>query len=173
MLRGMAVLARIQEEANREWEQRFNRMTLGEKRVELSQAINFPFYAAGLNALMLVILPVFVLSILIGYREWMLVATAIAIFLAGTGPVAGLHWGTHARLAKKYGVYLRTTEHTALDVLFCVMAVLALEVYFNYANSLEVNLALLVIAIVVQVILFRWAFFGRGPIKPLSTAPSK
>lgn len=170
MLRGMAVLARIQEEANREWQERFDSMTLDEKQAELRrEPRDMAFYAAGLNAVMLVgILPMFAYSIFVGYDPWfMAFGSGLTVFMAGAGPIAGLHWGGRVRLAKKYGVYVRTVEDRALDIIFGVMVAFALEVHFSYLNSLEVNLVLLAIGVLVQVILVRWAFFGKGPVKPL------
>lgn len=170
MLRGMIVLARIQEEANREWRERFDSMMLDEKRAELRrEPKEMAFYAAGLNAVMLVgILPMFAYSIFVGYDPWFMAFWAgLTVFMAGAGPIAGLHWGGRARLAKKYGIYVRTAADTALDILFGVMVAFAIEVHFSHMNSLEVNLVLLAVGIIVQMILFRWAFFGKGPVKPL------
>jgi hypothetical protein len=176
MLRGIAVATKLQEEMNQEWEDRLNRMTLDEKRVELGKTPDFSFYASGLNAVMLVgVLPMFTFRVFTGsgYNPWIIAWSSLMVFLAGAGPITGLHWGTHARLAKKYGVFMRTAEHRALDILFGVIVILALGTHFSYLNPLPINLILLAGGILAQIVLFRWVFLGTGPVNPPSTALSK
>lgn len=151
-------------EAQREWSERFNRMTLGEKLAELRKPQNTAFFAAGLNAVMLVMNILLGVKIAVGYDAVMLIVAGLMLCM-GAAPIAGLHAGGRARLAKRYGVYQKTIEHTALDVLYGVIVVLALGVIFNRANNFEINAMLILVGLVAQVVVFRWAFFGKSPVE--------
>lgn len=87
-----------------------------------------------------------------------------AVIIAGA-PFVGLHWGVVANRIKKYGVYVRSAQHTAFDILFGVVVAFAIEICFSYMNSIGVNLVIFTIGIGVEIILLRWCLYGKSPTK--------
>lgn len=164
MYGAMVAMHRANEAQEREWGERFNRMTRDEKLAELRKKPNMPFFAAGVNGVMLVMNILLGVKIAVGYHAEMLIVVGLMLFM-GAAPIAGLHAGGHARLAKRYGVYQRTIEHTALDLLYGILVVLALGVVLNRANNFEINALLFLAGLVAQVVVFRWAFFGKSPVE--------
>lgn len=161
----IAMMKKKEAECLRE-EERLSLMTLEEKKEEFAGVVpDFPFYAMGLVAPMFFLLLILAGRVL-GYNSLLVaIITAVwAVIIAGA-PFVGLHWGVFANRIKKYGVYSRTSEHTAFDVLFGVIVAFAIEICFSYMNSIGVNLILFAIGIGVEIILLRWCLFGKSPIK--------
>lgn len=141
-------------------------MTLDEKRAELHrEPEEMAHFAGGINAVMLSANIALVINIFLPYHSLALLLFGLSLFMGGIGPIMGLHFGVMTRLAKCYGTYQRTMEITALDALYAGIAILAMGTLWNHGDSMAIDLLLLASGLVMQVILFRWAFFGKSPIR--------
>ena len=167
MLGGMIALAKLGEIAYQEWLEKFEQMTLEEKLAELQKPEDILFDVGGISAVMFFVNAIFAVNIfwnIFSTKLSAIVFMALLLIVVGAGPIMGLHFDYKARLRKRYGVHQRTAEDTWLDSSYASMVVLAAMIVWPLDN-LAINLLVLTISLANQVVLIRWSFLGKSPIK--------